>query len=138
MEKTVITIQTQVNAPVEHAWKCFTSPEDIVQWNQASPDWHTPHASNDLRAGGKLSWRMEARDGSMGFDFWGTYEEVVPHEKLSVLLGDGRRWSIRFTPQGAATLVEESFEAEGENSLELQRNGWQAILDSYARHTGKG
>ena len=137
MEKTVITIQAMVNAPLEHAWKCFTSPEDIVQWNQASADWHTPWATNDLREGGKLTFRMEARDGSMGFDFWGTYEEVIPNESISVLLGDGRHWKTTFTRQGDATLVEEAFEAESQNSVELQRQGWQAILDSYARHTAK-
>ena len=133
-EKPKITIKTTVNAPVEKVWKTWTTPDDITQWNNASIDWHSPHAENDLRTGGQFNYRMEARDGSVGFDFAGVYDEVKENESISYTMGDDRKVDVRFTPLGQQTLVEETFEAEATNSIELQRNGWQAILDNFKKH----
>ncbi|HBB93165.1 MAG: polyketide cyclase [Bacteroidetes bacterium GWF2_49_14] len=135
MERVTITLRATIKAPVETVWKCWTSPEHITGWNAASDDWHTRHATNDLRAGGKFNSRMEARDGSEGFDFWGIYDEVVHHKKLDSTLGDGRKLTISFTPVGNTTEVVESFETEDQNSHELQRAGWQAILDNFVKYT---
>src|SRR4051812_14994853 len=132
--KSLITIEATVKAPVEKVWKCWSSPEDITQWNSASPDWHTPFAQNDLRAGGKFVARMEAKDGSVGFDFGGVYDEVETNRKISYTIGDGRKVTVDFIPQGDSTRVVEKFEAESVNSVELQRGGWQAILDNFKRH----
>ncbi|MBN8783709.1 MAG: polyketide cyclase [Sphingobacteriales bacterium SCN 48-20] len=133
-----ITIETTVNAPVEKVWEIWNKPEHIIQWNSASPDWHTPSAENDLRVGGQLKSRMEARDGSMGFDFAGTYTEVKENEKLAYTLGDGRNVEIIFTAVEGGTHVKETFDAENQNSLEMQRMGWQAILDSFRAYAEKG
>ncbi|HSP47160.1 MAG TPA: SRPBCC family protein [Clostridiaceae bacterium] len=137
MEKgknTQITIETVVHAPVEKVWEYWTEPDHIKKWNNAAEDWFTPSAENDLSAGGKLNWRMEAEDGSLGFDFSGVYDEVKKHELISYTLDDGRKVRITFTPQGGETRVEEVFEAEQTNSTVLQRAGWQAILDNFKRH----
>ena len=131
---TIITIQAIINAPVEQVWKCWTSPEDIVNWNYASNDWHTTSAENDLRVGGKFTYRMEAKDGSIGFDFYGIYERVVKNSEIEILLGDGRKVHILFTRDGSKTIVEEIFDAESTNPIELQRNGWQAILDNFKKY----
>jgi len=133
-DKPTITVQVTVQAPVEKVWKCWTLPEHVTRWNFASPDWCSPNAENDLRAGGKFSYRMEARDGSVGFDFYGFYEEVTPGELITYTMGDGRRVRIEFTGQGNETRVVESFEAEDTNSLELQQFGWQSILDNFKKH----
>lgn len=133
--KAVINIATTVHAPVEKVWTYWTKPEHITQWNNASPDWHTPHASNDLQAGGKFLSRMEAKDGSMGFDFWGIYDEIKTNELIANTLGDGRKMSVHFTAEGDTTKVVESFEAEDMNSLEMQRGGWQSILDNFKKYT---
>jgi len=133
-----ITIETTVNAPVEKVWEIWNKPEHIIQWNSASPDWHTPSAENDLRVGGQLKSRMEARDGSMGFDFAGTYTEVKENEKLAYTLGDGRNVEIIFTAVEGGTHVKETFDAENQNSLEMQRMGWQARLDSFRAYAEKG
>lgn len=133
-----ITIEATVNAPVEKAWEIWNKPEHIIQWNSASPDWHTPSAENDLRVGGQLKSRMEARDGSMGFDFAGTYTEVKENEKIAYTLGDGRKVEIIFTAVEGGTHVKETFDAENQNSLEMQRMGWQAILDSFRAYAEKG
>src|SRR6188508_2380074 len=122
-EKTNITVQATVNAPAEKVWKTWTSPEHITKWNNASPDWHTPRAENDLRTGGKFMSRMEARDGSMGFDFGGTYDKVKTHEEIAYTMGDGRKATVLFSQQGNSTKVTETFEAESENSIEMQRGG---------------
>lgn len=135
MEKTIITIETNVNAHVEKLWDYWTKPEHITQWNNASDDWHTPWAKNDLRTGGHFSSRMETRDGSMGFEFGGIYDEVSEHEYIEYTMGDGRKVKVTFTPEGNSTKVTESFEAETENSVELQRGGWQAILDNFKKYT---
>jgi uncharacterized protein YndB with AHSA1/START domain len=133
--KNKIRVQTIVRAPVEKVWKCWTTPADITGWNNASPDWHTPHAEIDLRVGGKFSSRMEARDGSMGFDFWGIYDKVIDLRQLDSTLGDGRKLSVTFSADGDNTEILETFEAESSNSLELQRTGWQAILDNFKKYT---
>ncbi|HEY6502963.1 MAG TPA: SRPBCC family protein [Chitinophagaceae bacterium] len=134
-EKTVITVENTINAPVQKVWECWTKPEHVTQWNNASDDWHTPWAKNDLRAGGSFSVRMEAKDGSMGFDFGGVYDVVRPNEYIGYTLGDGRKVNISFTPAGNTTKVVESFEAEDMNSVELQQGGWQAILDNFKKYT---
>ena len=134
-QATTITVESTVNAPIEKVWQCWTSPEHITKWNNASDDWHTPHAENDLRVGGKFLSRMEAKDGSFGFDFGGVYSDVKPHELIAYTLEDGRKVSIRFSAMGKETKVVETFEAENTNSIELQRGGWQAILDNFKKHT---
>lgn len=133
--KTIITVEATVNAPVEKVWKFWSSPEHITKWNNASDDWHTPYAENDLRVGGKFTSRMEAKDGSFGFDFWGIYDVVVTNERIEYTLGDDRKVKIVFTDKGNATQVIESFEAENENSIEMQKGGWQAILDNFRKYT---
>jgi uncharacterized protein YndB with AHSA1/START domain len=133
--KTSITIETTVNAPVAKVWKTWTEPAHIIQWGSPSPEWHTPRAENDLRVGGKFLSRMEARDGSMGFDFGGVYSLVTENEAIDYTMGDGRKAWIRFTSNGNQTKIVETFEAENENSIEMQRAGWQAILDSFKAHT---
>ena len=133
-DKTIITIAATVNAPVEKVWAFWTSPEHITQWNHASDDWHTTSATNDLRVGGAFSSHMAAKDGSFGFDFGGVYDEVITHQKIAYTLGDDRKVDITFSGNGNATEVVESFEAETENSVELQRGGWQAILDNFKKY----
>ena len=129
-----ITIQTTVKSSIAKVWAAWTTPEDINQWNAASDDWHNPRSTNDLRVGGKFSYRMEARDGSMGFDFEGTYTKVVPEKLIEYVLGDGRTVSITFEPvQGGITVIE-AFDAEDVNSAEMQRQGWQSILDRFGSH----
>ncbi len=125
-----ITVDTIVNAPAEKAWEFFTRPDHIVRWNNASPDWYTPTATNDLRVGGEFDYRMEAKDGSAGFNLKGTYTEVMPSEKISYTLEDGRNVEVFFTQQVTGTRIIETFEAENQNPLEMQRSGWQAILDN--------
>lgn len=132
--KTAITVEATVNAPIEKVWELWTAPEHITKWNNASDEWHTPHAENDLRVGGKFLARMEARDGSSGFDFVGVYDEVKKIEVLAYTLEDGRKVKITFTSMGNTTKVVETFEAETQNSIELQRGGWQAILDSFKKY----
>lgn len=133
-EKTIITVETIVNAPVAKVWECWTSPEHITQWNNASDDWHTPHAENDLRVGGKFLSRMEAKDGSFGFDFIGVYEEVDENKSIVYTIEDGRKVAIAFISEGGSTEVTESFEAEDMNSIELQQEGWQAILNNFKKY----
>lgn len=136
MEKTKITVQATVNAPIEKVWDYWNAPEHIKQWNSASPDWHTPSSENDLRAGGRFTARMEAKDGSFGFDFGGVYDEVETHQYISYTLDDGRQTNITFTSDGGnETQVVETFEAEGQNPVEMQQAGWQAILDNFKKYT---
>jgi uncharacterized protein YndB with AHSA1/START domain len=134
VETTKITVEAMVNAPVKKVWNCWTSPEHIIQWCSPSAEWHTPRAENDLRVGGKFLSRMEARDGSMGFDFGGVYDEVVQDKKIAYTIGDGRKVSIRFEERGNQTFVSETFEAESINSIDMQRGGWQAIMDSFKNY----
>ncbi len=133
-ERTVIQVKTEVKKPLQKVWKLWTSPEDIVAWNNASEDWHTPHAENDLRIGGSFKSRMEAKDGSMGFDFEGIYTNVIPHQLIQYKLADDRRISIQFAEMDGVTEVVEEFDAETENSVDLQRTGWQSILDNFKRY----
>ncbi|MBD8490920.1 SRPBCC family protein [Echinicola sp. CAU 1574] len=132
MEK--ITVTTKVNAPVDTVWAYWTSPEHITKWNAASDDWHTPHASNDLREGGVFTSRMESKDGSMGFDFSGTYNKVEEGALLSYAMEDGREVEVIFTPEGNSTLVKETFDPEQTNPVEMQKGGWQAILDNFKKY----
>lgn len=133
MEKTWVTIETVVARPADEAWKAWTDPARIVRWNFASPDWQCPNAENDLRKGGKFSYRMEAKDGSVGFDFWGIYDEVTPVEKIRATLGDGRKLEVVFHAEGSKTRVTEAFETETQNSPEMQRAGWFAILENFRK-----
>jgi uncharacterized protein YndB with AHSA1/START domain len=128
-----ITVDTTINAPVEDVWNAYTTPADIVQWNAASDDWHTPHASVDLRPGGTFVSRMEARDGSTGFDFGGTYTRVVPHELLEYTFG-ARAARVEFMPGASGVTVRVSFDAETTHPVDQQRAGWQAILNNFKRH----
>jgi len=132
--KTNITVEAFVNASLHKVWECWTAPQHIIHWNFASDDWHTPTAENDLRPGGTFTSRMEARDGSYGFDFEGVYNEVVKNELIVYTLGDGRVVSIKFTDTGNETHVAETFEAETVNSEDLQRDGWQAILNNFKKY----
>ena len=132
---TTITVETTVNAPVEKVWKYWSEPSHIIQWNNASEDWHTPRVENDLKVGGKFHSRMEAKDGSFGFDFVGEYTKVEEYKTIEYTMGDGRKVKIDFTPQGDTTKVVETFDAESTNSIELQRGGWQAILDNFKKYT---
>ncbi len=133
METTKITISAIINAPIEIAWNTWTNPNDIIRWNTASDDWHTTKAENDLRTGGKFSYRMEAKDGSMGFDFAGIYESVIPHQHITYSMGDGRKVTIDFSAENNKTNVVETFEAEPTHSPELQQSGWQAILNNFKK-----
>ena len=120
------------------AWEYWTKPEHIVKWNNASKDWHTPWAENDLRAGGRFMSRMEAKDGSFGFNFGGVYDAVTENEYIENTLDDGRKVKIIFTADGSNTKVVESFEPENINFLKLQKGGWQAILDNFKKYTEAG
>lgn len=133
--KTKVTVRATVNAPVEKVWKSWTEPTHITQWNSPSEDWHSPSAENDLRAGGKFLARMEAKDGSYGFDFGGIYDEVRNHEYIGYTLGDGRKVEIIFSSKGNETEVVETFEAENENPVDFQQAGWQAIMDNFKKYT---
>lgn len=134
MNKTVLNIQTTINAPLAKVWDAFNDPEQVVMWNNASPDWHTPTAENDLQAGGKFLYRMEAKDGSFGFDFGGIYDEVIPQQRIAYTLGDGRKVAADFTSEGNTTHIAEQFEAEDQNPLEMQQSGWQSILDNFKKY----
>jgi uncharacterized protein YndB with AHSA1/START domain len=129
-----ITVQNLVQAPIEKTWQMWTSPEHIVHWNHASDDWHTTQASNDLQTGGKFSSTMAAKDGSFSFDFEGVHEQVLMHERIASTMADGRKMEVIFAQEGNNTLVTETFEAETENSVDLQRLGWQAILDNFKKY----
>jgi uncharacterized protein YndB with AHSA1/START domain len=133
--KTAITVETTVNAPTEKVWESFTKPEHITKWNFAADSWQCPSAQNDLRKGGNFTYRMEAKDGSFGFDFGGTYDDVQENERISYTLGDNRKADIQFIPQVNQTRVIETFEAENQNPVEMQRGGWQAILDNFKKYT---
>jgi uncharacterized protein YndB with AHSA1/START domain len=129
-----ITVETVVKAKLNTVWSAWSNPEDIKQWSAASDDWHTTQSTVDLREGGTFSSRMEAKDGSDGFDFEGTYTRIVPRKIIEYTLGDDRNVKVQFTEVANGILVRETFEAESENDREVQRQGWQAILDNFARH----
>lgn len=133
--KQTITIKTKINAPIEKVWEFWTEPEHIKKWNNASDDWHTTAAENDLKVGGKFLSRMEAKDGSVGFDFYGIYDEVKLNHSIAYTLGDERKVRITFDSVEKKTEVTETFEAESENSVEMQEAGWQAILNNFKKYT---
>lgn len=132
-----ITIETTVNAPINKVWDYWTTPAHIMQWNNASDDWHTPSATNDLQVGGSFTYQMAAKDGSFSFDFGGIYDAVVPHEQIAYTIADGRKVKIDFIPEGDSVKVIEELEAENENPIEMQQMGWQAILDNFKNYTEK-
>ena len=135
--KTKITVETTIAAPIEKIWQYWTTPQHIINWNFASDDWCAPAAVNDLHAGGKFSFRMEARDGSMGFDLEGIYTVVKTNETIEYILADGRNVKVSFLKNGDKYDVIETFEAEDTNPVELQKGGWQAILNSYKNYVEK-
>lgn len=128
-----ITVETSLAATIDHVWRAYTTPADIVKWNAASDDWHTTRATVDLRDGGTFSSRMEARDGSMGFDFAGTYTKIVEHKRIEYAFGD-RKAEVEFVPGPKGVVVRVAFDGEETHSVEQQQSGWQAILDSFARY----
>lgn len=128
-----IAVSTLVAAPIAEVWRAYTTPDDIKSWNAASPDWHTTVATVDLRVGGKFSSRMEAKDGSFGFDFAGEYTKIIPQELIEYSFGD-RRAVVEFTEGPAGVSVKVTFDSESTHSEEQQRTGWQAILDNFAKH----
>jgi uncharacterized protein YndB with AHSA1/START domain len=130
-----ITVSTVVNAPISKVWEYYTKPEHIVKWNNASVDWHTPKAENDLRVDGRFLNRMEAKDGSAGFDFGGIYTSVIEHNLIKYKMDDNREVEVNFIEQGESTKVGVTFDLETFNSEELQRGGWQAILNNFKLYT---
>lgn len=128
-----ITVDITIAAPVDAVWRAYTTPDDIVQWNAASDDWHTTRATVDLRVGGEFCSRMEAKDGSFGFDFAGTYTAIVPHERIEYAFGE-RSATVTFAEDAGRTTVRVTFEAETTHPVEQQRAGWQAILANFAKH----
>jgi len=135
MSATKITVETTISANAKKVWDYYNKPEHITKWNFAVADWHCPKAENDLRVGGKLRSRMEAKDGSFGFDFEGTYSEVKPHTKIAYAIDDGRQVSIQFADLGSKTKMTIVFDAENENPVEMQKGGWQAVLDNFRKYT---
>ncbi|MGG0174777.1 SRPBCC family protein [Gottfriedia acidiceleris] len=129
-----VTVETTIQAPVEKVWEFWTEPTHIKKWNSASDDWHTPIAENDLRVGGEFRSRMEAKDGSFGFDFGGIYDEVKKYEVIAYTLGDGRIVKITFKGKEDLTEVIETFDAEETNPVEFQQQGWQAILENFKKY----
>lgn len=134
MESNTVTVSSLVDAPIDKVWRLWTEPDHIKQWNHASEDWHTTEAENDLRAGGKFRSRMEAKDKSMGFDFEGVYEEIQVNHLIQYRLEDDRKVTISFVSEGEQTKVVETFDAESMNPIEMQRQGWQAILDNFQKY----
>lgn len=133
-KKINITVESTVHCPVKKVWKLWTTATDIEKWNNASDDWHTPYAKNDLIVGGKFLSRMEAKDGSMGFDLTGTYDEIIPEMLIRYTLDDGRKVKVIFSKNGESTKITETFEAESTHSVEMQKEGWQAILDNFKNY----
>ena len=131
---TRITVEATANAPIAKVWETWNAPSDIMQWNTADPSWHTPSSENDLRVGGKFKNRMEAKDGSFGFDFEGTYNKVELHKEITYTMSDGRTATTLFSEQDGKTHIATTFDAETENSLEMQKQGWQAILNNFVKY----
>lgn len=134
-QATVITVEATVHAPITTVWDSWNNPEHITQWAFASPDWHTTWAKNDLRVGGSFSSRMEAKDGSFGFEFGGVYDAVTTNELIAYTMADGRKVMVEFSAEGDTTKVVERFDAENENPVDMQQMGWQAILDNFKKYT---
>lgn len=135
MEVVEVTIEATVTAPVSKVWENWTEPEHITQWNFASDDWQCPWAKNDLRVGGKYSARMEAKDGSFGFEFEAIYDEVITHKKIAYTMLDGRKAITNFEEVNGKTKVTTTFDAEAQNPVDFQKQGWQAILDNFKKYT---
>lgn len=133
--RTSITVEATVNAPIAKVWSFWSEPAHITKWCNASEDWHAPYADNDLQTGGKFKTTMAAKDGSMSFDFEGVYTNVEPHRTIEYALADGRKIKITFEDQGDSTHIIETFDAENMNPIEMQRGGWQAILNNFKKHT---
>ena len=131
-----ITVETYINAPIAQVWRAYTTPDDIQQWNIASDDWHTTTATVDLREGGAFSSRMEAKDGSVGFDFAGTYTKIVPEQRIEYVFG-ARAGTVEFVTSEMGVTVRSTFDAEAENPVDMQRQGWQAILNNFKKHVEK-
>ena len=129
-----ITIETTINSHIDKVWEFWTLPEHITGWNFASDDWCCPWAKNDLRTGGNFSSRLEAKDGSFGFDFGGKYDTVKTYELIEYTLGDNRKVKVTFQGKGSTTKIVETFDAEKENPVEMQRTGWQCILDNFKKY----
>jgi len=129
-----ITVEAVVNAPLNQIWTAWSNPDDIVQWNTPHESWHTTRSAVDLREGGKFAARMEAKDGSAGFEFEGVYTRVVPDRNIDFRMDDGREVNVEFIERADGVLVRETFDAETQNPVEMQRGGWQAILDNFGRH----
>lgn len=134
MSTTKISIETIVTGETKKVWDLWTRPEHIIKWNFASPDWHCPASENDLRVGGKMKSRMEAKDGSFGFDFETIYDEVIDQKKIVYTMGDGRQAVTTFENEGGKTKVTTAFDAEDTNPIEMQRGGWQAILNNFKQY----
>ena len=134
MNNQPITVSVYVHAPLKRVWQLWTDPLAVQGWNQASEDWHTPSAQNDLRVGGEFHYIMASRDGKYSFDFTGTYTEIVPETKIAYTLGDGRNVLITFAEQNGAVFISETFDPEKENTADMQRAGWQAIMDNFKRY----
>lgn len=134
METIKISVSTTIKATLEKVWEYLNTPQHIVKWNAASPDWHTTHAENNLIIGGKLSSRMEAKDGSIGFDFVGIYDEITPFKTIQYHIEDGRKVQLDFNFENGFTTIVETFEAENTHPIEMQRGGWQAILDNFKNY----
>jgi len=130
----MITVQTKVQAPLDKIWSFWTVPEHITKWNSASEDWHTPYADNDLKVGGKFKYTMASKDGTMSFDFIGTYSVIQDKRKIAYTIEDGREVIIVFEQQEDGVIIRESFDPELENPKELQQQGWQAILDNFKKY----
>lgn len=133
MENTIL-IGAHIHSDIDTVWDAYINPEHIKNWNSASPDWHCPEASSDFRVGGEFHSTMAARDGSMSFDFWGTYTEIVHHSLIAYTMGDGRMAEVEFQHDEHCTNVIVEFEPETENTVELQQTGWQAILDNFGEY----
>ncbi|MGU3659494.1 SRPBCC family protein [Methylobacterium fujisawaense] len=136
MTQNRITVEATAPAPLDVAWKAYTSPDQIMQWNFASDDWHCPAASVDLKEGGKFTSRMEAKDGSMGFDFEGTYTKIIPNTRIEYAFGD-RNAVVEFTPSGERTHVKIAFDPDEHVPIDHQRDGWAAILGNFCQHVGR-
>lgn len=130
----IITVETEIEAPIEKVWERWTDPKHIINWNYATEEWCCPSAKNDLKPGGEFLWRMEAKDGSMGFDFTGTYRHIEKGRSISYIMTDGRKVDIHFLTEGDKVRLSESFEAEGTHTDEQQRTGWQAIIGNFKKY----
>jgi uncharacterized protein YndB with AHSA1/START domain len=129
-----ITVKTKINASIDQVWESWTNPKHVMHWNFASEDWCCPAATNDLTVGSEFHYTMAAKDNSVSFDFWGTYQEILMHQTIEIILGDGRKMTVTFESTNDGVIVTEIFEPESENPVELQQAGWQLILDNFKKY----